>query len=86
MFSVMTYGYGERKYVSVEDFRNCADRNGQLMHESKRYAAEIESLKAQLAECRDKALEEAAARCEAEDVGHADRFECADEIRLLKGI
>ena len=46
---------------------------------------EIESLKAQLAECREKALEEAAARCEDEDVGYADRFECADEIRLLKG-
>ena len=55
---------------------------------------EIESLKAQLAECRDKALEEAAEACLSrigeDDSGNAqamnrEAMDCAEAIRSLKG-
>ena len=72
-----------------------------LIPQAKRTRLEVESLKAQLAECRDKALEEAVQVCEdgyerfqkmdqfnyAENRANAEQgcTSCAEEIRSLKG-
>ena len=61
------------------------DRNvNSLMDWVHELSKEKESLKTQLAECRDKALEEAAHICET-GAAFSDRFDCTDIIRSLKG-